>query len=126
MDNSILYQISHSGLCWVILLTAFYCYQQLFSFWFNPNKQYDPNRDITAALISALPLLGLLGTIMGLLKSFVALQSGLTGTEIFSQGIGDALLTTQLGLICAVPAWVIRGMMTSHHAKQDNRAAGHA
>ena len=62
-----------------------------------------------SCLINALPLLGLLGTIMGLLQSFYAMSLGdsFSASSVLSQGIANALWTTQLGLVLAVPAWLM-------------------
>lgn len=59
-------------------------------------------------LLSALPLLGLLGTITGLLTTFrtMAASRGLSQTFI-SQGIAEALITTQLGLIMVIPGLLL-------------------
>lgn len=60
-------------------------------------------------LISALPLLGLLGTISGLLDTFFAMSTGqsLDQSDLLTSGIADALITTQCGLAMAVPAWLL-------------------
>ncbi len=54
------------------------------------------------------PLLGLLGTILGMIEAFQALQT--SGSEadpaILAGGIWEALLTTALGLVVAIPAIV--------------------
>lgn len=55
------------------------------------------------------PLVGLLGTVMGMIETFDALQS----SSMFSQGasisggISKALFTTELGLVVAVPGLII-------------------
>jgi len=50
------------------------------------------------------PLLGLLGTVIGVYKSFEAItQQGLGDPTIFSNGIAIALITTIVGLIVAIP-----------------------
>jgi len=50
------------------------------------------------------PLLGLLGTVYGVLKSFEAISTnGLGDPTIFSHGISLALITTMAGLIVAIP-----------------------
>jgi biopolymer transport protein ExbB len=65
-------------------------------------------------LLSALPLLGLLGTITGLLTTFRAMAGAPELNQTFvSQGIAEALITTQLGLITVIPglllcAWIRR------------------
>lgn len=117
MIETLFTQIVGSGVCWIILIVALVCYQQLFTMWMTQPTHEESSKDITPTLITVLPLLGLLGTIMGLIDSFVALQTGATGTALFSQGISDALLTTQLGLLFAIPAWTIHGMLVSRQNK---------
>ena len=57
-------------------------------------------------LISAAPLLGLLGTVAGMLITFQGMAGASTAAPIdsISTGISKALLTTQVGLVIAVPA----------------------
>lgn len=52
------------------------------------------------------PLLGLLGTVVGMIDSFdqIATKSGMGKSEELAGGIGLALLTTASGLIIAIPA----------------------
>ncbi len=59
----------------------------------------------TVALIA--PLVGLLGTVNGLIVTFVEMSnsSGLSSTQ-YAQGIYEALITTGLGLLVAVPAYL--------------------
>lgn len=53
------------------------------------------------------PLLGLLGTVIGLVDVFhVVSQLGLGQTAAFSSGIAKALVTTVVGLIVAIPSLV--------------------
>ncbi|RXJ57583.1 MotA/TolQ/ExbB proton channel family protein [Candidatus Marinarcus aquaticus] len=55
-------------------------------------------------IASVAPLLGLLGTVIGVLKAFEAIsESGLGNPTIFSTGISIALITTIAGLIVAIP-----------------------
>ncbi len=50
------------------------------------------------------PLLGLLGTVIGLIRAFHAIAiTGSGGPAVVSSGIAEALLTTAVGLIIAVP-----------------------
>ncbi len=57
----------------------------------------------TIASIS--PLLGLLGTVTGIIKSFNAIQAGGMGDpRALSGGIAEALICTAAGLIVAIPA----------------------
>lgn len=56
--------------------------------------------------VSAAPLLGLLGTVTGMLATFSALASGAGGEktmELVAEGISEALITTETGLVIALP-----------------------
>lgn len=59
-----------------------------------------------AVLITGAPLLGLLGTVSGMLQTFRGLAQTQSGAPVsgVSQGISEALVATQAGLIVAVPA----------------------
>jgi biopolymer transport protein ExbB len=59
----------------------------------------------TIASIS--PLLGLLGTVTGIIKAFNALQAGAAGDpRMLSGGIAEALIATAAGLCVAIPALI--------------------
>lgn len=62
----------------------------------------------TIALIS--PLLGLLGTVIGIIDVFQAITTtagaGAVNPEVLAGGIAKALVTTAAGIIVAVPAFV--------------------
>lgn len=71
-----------------------------------------------ATIASGAPLLGLLGTVLGMMKIFAAVAS--SGTQIaekLSLGIAEALVTTATGLIIAIPVLFI-------HAYLESRAEG--
>ena len=55
------------------------------------------------------PLLGLLGTVIGMIAAFQQLQqgSGAVDPKVLSGGIWEALLTTAAGLVVAIPATVM-------------------
>ncbi len=56
--------------------------------------------------ISIAPLLGLLGTVTGMLVTFQALASGSGGEKtmgLIAKGISEALITTETGLVVALP-----------------------
>ncbi len=56
--------------------------------------------------VSAAPLVGLLGTVTGMLATFGALSSGSGGDKtmaLVAKGISEALITTETGLVIALP-----------------------
>jgi biopolymer transport protein ExbB len=58
---------------------------------------------IIAALTKAAPLLGLLGTVSGMITTFNVMNIFGTGNaKAMSGGISDALITTQFGLVVAI------------------------
>lgn len=58
-------------------------------------------------IASIAPLLGLLGTVTGILSAFkVIADVGLSNPSLFAGGISMALLTTVAGLIVAIPHFV--------------------
>lgn len=76
-------------------------------------------------LIGAAPLLGLLGTVAGMLVTFggMSMASGGAPIDTVSVGISKALVTTQAGLVIAVPAAFLlallkRGAETTHRELQ--------
>jgi biopolymer transport protein ExbB len=60
----------------------------------------------TIALIG--PLLGLLGTVIGLIRMFMDVMGGGVGDPAkMAGGIGEALICTASGLVVAIPAYVL-------------------
>ena len=58
-------------------------------------------------IASIAPLIGLLGTVVGVLTAFDAIaRQGLGDPSIFSGGISIALITTVAGLIVAIPHYI--------------------
>ena len=60
------------------------------------------------------PLLGLLGTVIGMIAAFQQLQqgSGAVDPKVLSGGIWEALLTTAAGLVVAIPATVMFNILS--------------
>jgi hypothetical protein len=64
------------------------------------------------ALITALPLLGLLGSVGGIMRVFDQAARGVRGS-LAAGGVGEALVSTEFGLAAALPAlllhwWLMR------------------
>jgi len=59
------------------------------------------------------PLLGLLGTVMGMIRVFATISAaGLGNPETLSSGISEAMVTTAAGLIIGIPALVIHNWLS--------------
>ena len=70
-------------------------------------QDLERNLEFLNIVATVSPLLGLLGTVLGMVRIFSALsQSGLGNPAILSGGISEALLTTISGLAIAVPALI--------------------
>jgi len=65
-------------------------------------------------IVTAAPLLGLLGTVIGMIETFDSLGD----MSLFSQsggiagGISQALITTQMGLAVAIPGLIVNGVLS--------------
>ncbi len=60
---------------------------------------------VIATVANVAPLLGFLGTVWGMIKSFDALaEAGLSNPGLVAAGISEALITTAGGLAVAIPA----------------------
>ena len=71
---------------------------------------------VMKTFVSAAPLLGLLGTVIGMLATFEALATGSGGDktmQAISAGISEALITTQTGLVIALP-----GLLYQYNVKR--------
>ncbi|MGH8146092.1 MAG: MotA/TolQ/ExbB proton channel family protein [Rhodanobacteraceae bacterium] len=79
----------------------------------------------TIALIG--PLLGLLGTVFGLIRMFLAVMvSGVGDPMKMAGGIGEALICTASGLVIAIPAYVLhryfRGRVQGYVVQMEKQA----
>ena len=63
------------------------------------------NLSMLSTIASISPLLGLLGTVVGMIKVFSNIDiNGSANSDLLAAGISEALITTAFGLIIAVPA----------------------
>ena len=72
-------------------------------------------------IITASPLLGLLGTVLGLIRSFASLNLGSVGSESalrVTGGISEALVSTAAGLVVALFALFFASMFRGFYRRQ--------
>ena len=73
---------------------------------------------VLASIANIAPLLGFLGTVTGMIRSFgVIAKAGLSNPGLVAQGISEALITTASGLIIAIPTLAAYNFFTSVVAK---------
>jgi len=79
---------------------------------------------VIATIATISPMLGLLGTVTGLLKGFTALYrmgAGTEATHLLALGVSETLITTVLGLLVAIPSWSFYNFMVAkveHYVKE--------
>jgi biopolymer transport protein ExbB len=82
------------------------------SFWEEEKELRRFNR-LIVTIVTAAPLLGLLGTVIGMIETFDSLGD----MSLYSQsggiagGIAQALITTQMGLAVAIPGLIVNGVL---------------
>ena len=66
---------------------------------------------VLMVLVASTPLLGLLGTVIGLINAFQSMSAGENIYDGFALSVSQALITTQAGLIVATPAMFALGYL---------------
>ena len=81
---------------------------------FEEEKEIRRYGRLIITIVTAAPLLGLLGTVIGMIETFDSLGD----MSLFSQsggiagGIAQALITTQMGLAVAIPGLLVNGVLS--------------
>jgi biopolymer transport protein ExbB len=75
---------------------------------------------VFSTIISVAPLLGLLGTILGLIQSFAALKLGdiNSNTGAVTGGISEALVSTAAGLVVAIGTLLFANLFRGFYRRQ--------
>lgn len=69
--------------------------------------QLEKNINMLGTIGAIAPLLGLLGTVLGIISSFLAITDGaMQDPTMLAAGVSQALITTAAGMIVAIPALV--------------------
>lgn len=93
--------------------------EHLSAFILRQRIDHERRLPLLAVIAAAAPLLGLLGTVVGMVKTFTLITIYGTGNAgKLSTGISEALITTELGLIVAIPTLVLHGFL--YHRTQKN------
>ena len=82
---------------------------------------YESRLNLLASVISISPMLGLLGTVTGMIRAFTNISKyGAGDAAIVADGIAEALLTTAAGLMIAIPVIVIYNYLNRRLEKMEN------
>lgn len=88
---------------------------ELFAYLLNYRHRLERGIGTIALIASVSPLLGLLGTVSGMIETFRMMTLfGAGDPAIVSGGISEALVTTELGLIVAIPALIVHALLNRH------------
>ena len=89
------------------------------------NRSLSDYLAIIGVLAGIAPLLGLLGTVIGMITTFDVLAIFGTGnTKAMANGISEALITTQTGLLVAIPGLYMKGFLDKRARNLKQRIAG--
>jgi biopolymer transport protein ExbB len=71
--------------------------------------------NLLGSIASVSPLLGLLGTVIGIITAFSSItQQGVGDPKVLSGGIGQALIATATGLVVAIPSLMAYRYLRGH------------
>ncbi len=88
------------------------------------NASLDRHLSTIAVLSAVAPLMGLLGTVVGMMQTFDVITIFGTGnTRAMASGISVALVTTQTGLMVSIPGLYMSGWLNRRAANLKHRIA---
>lgn len=73
--------------------------------------------NFAGTVVQIAPLLGLLGTVSGMIMTFEALRNQSVTSDMLSAGISRALFTTEFGLLVAIPG-VLLGFLLNRYVSR--------
>ena len=82
---------------------------------------YERRLNLLASVMSISPMLGLLGTVTGMIRAFTNISKyGAGDAAVVADGIAEALLTTAAGLMIAIPVIVVYNYLNRRLEKMEN------
>ncbi len=93
--------------------------EHLYAVLLRQRLHYERRLPLLAVIATAAPLMGLLGTVIGMVKTFALITVFGTGNAgKLASGISEVLVATELGLLVAIPTLVAHGFLA--HRIQKN------
>ena len=85
----------------------------MFTFLNSQRERLERFLGVVAVTATVSPLLGLLGTVSGMITTFSMMTIfGSGDASVVSGGISEALVTTEMGLVVAIPALIIHALLS--------------
>ena len=82
---------------------------------------YERRLNLLASVMSISPMLGLLGTVTGMIRAFTNISKyGAGDAAVVADGIAEALVTTAAGLMIAIPVIVVYNYLNRRLEKMEN------
>jgi biopolymer transport protein ExbB len=123
-------QLVTNPVIWLIIMISLISYTLLFELLFEQKKdgawlcRVNSWLDTLKVILNCLPLLGLFGTIIGLLSTFSQMSlGGMDQQELLSSGVSDAMLTTQVALLMFIPGWLTLAYLKKKKAYQEIKSS---
>ena len=93
----------------------------------NESSQVDKFSSVILVVAAVAPLLGLLGTVTGMISTFdIITEFGTGDPKLLAGGISEALVTTELGLIVAIPALLVGNLLMGWGSRIKDSMEQHA
>ena len=85
------------------------------------NRLLEKGLSWIALFIALAPMLGFMGTVIGMIKAFMVIQQmgGKVNAAVLAGGIWEAMLTTALGLCVALPTMVAHSYLIARIDKYE-------
>jgi len=119
--------IAFAGLLFFVVLERFLAYRRAeHPAVASRSLRFDLHRHLhtLAAIKVTAPLLGLLGTLLGLINGFAGMaMTGVLDPHALGAGVAEALIMTVLGLVIGLPAWWAHSFFTAWSERILARAA---
>jgi len=79
----------------------------------------EKNLSVLATISGAAPMLGFLGTVIGMIRAFIAIaqEEGSVSPKLLSQGIYEAMITTAAGLVVGILAYLAYNFLVTRVQK---------
>jgi biopolymer transport protein ExbB len=85
--------------------------------------QLEKNLSVLATIAGAAPMMGFLGTVLGMVQAFISIaqEEGTISPKLLSNGIYEAMITTVAGLVVGIIAYLAYNFLVTRVSKLVHR-----